>query len=178
MRQYNMMVLSGSVVRIWGVLDWVLSKNLNTLKAKDHVIKTIRVPLQNQEHLVGVKSVFLETPRSSSFFRFPECLLSEVVVNLERDYENRNERILNSEAPAIKRKEDPSSVKPQLLEKLTKKRRPSISGENEPPLPLPILRPRTGMKRNCSFSSSTDLNGPPSKKKRHEKEESIEDSTP
>jgi hypothetical protein len=61
-------VLSGSVVRVWGVLESVLDRHQASLSRSDRIMRVVRVPLPGERSLVGV--------------RYPPHLLQEVVVTL------------------------------------------------------------------------------------------------
>lgn len=50
-----MTVLSGSIVRVWGVLERILiEKSLEITKA-DSLLRIVNVPLRNEGSLIGVK---------------------------------------------------------------------------------------------------------------------------
>ena len=51
----SVMVLSGSVVRVWGALESVLKRHEGLIKKSDSVLKIVRVPLNNEGHLIGVR---------------------------------------------------------------------------------------------------------------------------
>ncbi|GMH33357.1 hypothetical protein BSKO_01191 [Bryopsis sp. KO-2023] len=68
-RVTNVTILSGSVVRIWGCLEKVLTSHEGSLMRSDRQMRVVRVGLEDESHLVGI--------------RFPKHLLGDVKVTLE-----------------------------------------------------------------------------------------------